>query len=44
VNLLHKKLWIPGPTEVKDDVLMEQAKPLFGHRSKDLMKERLCAV
>jgi aspartate aminotransferase-like enzyme len=35
VNLLHKKLWIPGPTEVKDDVLMEQAKPLFGHRSKD---------
>lgn len=32
---MHKKLWIPGPTEVKEDVLKEQAKPLFGHRSND---------
>ena len=33
--LLHKKLWIPGPTEVKDDVLEQQSKKLFGHRSND---------
>ncbi|MCE7741760.1 MAG: alanine--glyoxylate aminotransferase family protein [Candidatus Heimdallarchaeota archaeon] len=32
---MHKKLWIPGPTEVEDDVLKAQAKPLFGHRSND---------
>ncbi|MBY9000542.1 MAG: alanine--glyoxylate aminotransferase family protein [Candidatus Heimdallarchaeota archaeon] len=32
---MHKKLWIPGPTEVKDDVLKQQAKGLFGHRSND---------
>lgn len=32
---MHKKLWIPGPTEVKEAVLKEQAKPLFGHRSND---------
>lgn len=32
---MHKKLWIPGPTEVKEEVLKEQAKYLFGHRSND---------
>ena len=32
---MHKKLWIPGPTEVKEEVLKQQAKPLFGHRSKN---------
>ncbi len=32
---MQKKLWIPGPTEVKEDVLKQQAKPLFGHRSND---------
>ena len=32
---MHKKLWIPGPTEVKEEVLKQQTKPLFGHRSND---------
>ena len=32
---MHKKLWIPGPTEVKEEILKEQAKYLFGHRSND---------
>lgn len=32
---MHKKLLIPGPTEVSQEVLREQTKPLIGHRSKD---------
>ena len=32
---MHKKLWIPGPTEVKEDVLQAQTKYLVGHRSKE---------
>lgn len=32
---MHRKLFIPGPTEVKQDVLDAQAKPMIGHRSKD---------
>ena len=32
---MHKKLFIPGPTEVRQDILDAQAKPLIGHRSKD---------
>lgn len=32
---MHKKLWIPGPTEVKEEVLNQQAKYLVGHRSND---------
>ncbi len=32
---MHKKLFIPGPTEVRDDILQAQAKPMIGHRSKD---------
>lgn len=32
---MHKRLWIPGPTEVKEDVLQAQTKPLVGHRSKE---------
>jgi len=32
---LHKKLFIPGPTEVEPDVLLQQAKPLIGHRPKE---------
>jgi len=32
---MHKKLFIPGPTEVREDILNAQAKPLIGHRSKD---------
>lgn len=32
---MHKKLFIPGPTEVREDILQAQAKPMIGHRSKD---------
>ncbi|NPE06943.1 MAG: alanine--glyoxylate aminotransferase family protein, partial [Asgard group archaeon] len=32
---MHKRLLIPGPTEVKSDVLKQQAKPLIGHRPKE---------
>jgi len=32
---MHKKLFIPGPTEVRQDILDAQAKPMIGHRSKD---------
>jgi aspartate aminotransferase-like enzyme len=31
---MHKKLFIPGPTEVREDILAAQAKPLIGHRMK----------
>ncbi|MDD4045506.1 MAG: alanine--glyoxylate aminotransferase family protein [Tissierellia bacterium] len=32
---MHKKLFIPGPIEVKEDVLSKMATPMIGHRSKD---------
>jgi aspartate aminotransferase-like enzyme len=32
---MHKRLLIPGPTEVSQDILHEQAHPLIGHRSKE---------
>jgi len=32
---MRKKLFIPGPTEVKNDVLEKMATPLIGHRSKE---------
>jgi aspartate aminotransferase-like enzyme len=32
---MHKKLFIPGPTEVREDILKAQAKWMIGHRSKD---------
>lgn len=32
---MHKKLFIPGPTEVAHDVLAKLATPMIGHRSKD---------
>lgn len=32
---MHKKLFIPGPVEVKEDVLQKMATPMIGHRSKD---------
>ncbi|NLO22033.1 MAG: alanine--glyoxylate aminotransferase family protein [Syntrophomonadaceae bacterium] len=32
---MHKKLFIPGPVEVKGDVLEKMATPMIGHRSKD---------
>jgi len=36
--LMHKKLFIPGPTEVHPDVLAKMATPMIGHRSKDASK------
>ena len=32
---MKKKLFIPGPVEVRKEVLEEMSKPLFGHRSKE---------
>lgn len=32
---MKKKLFIPGPTEVKDNVLKKMSTPLIGHRSKE---------
>ncbi|HNZ83366.1 MAG TPA: alanine--glyoxylate aminotransferase family protein [Sedimentibacter sp.] len=32
---MHKKLFIPGPIEVREDVLNKMATPMIGHRSKD---------
>jgi len=31
---MHKKLFIPGPTEVREDILLAQSQPLIGHRMK----------
>ena len=30
---MHKKLFIPGPVDVREDVLQKMATPLIGHRS-----------
>ena len=35
---MHKKLFIPGPVEVRDDVLQKMATPMIGHRTKDASK------
>jgi aspartate aminotransferase-like enzyme len=32
---MHKKLLIPGPTEVSQEILNEQTHPLIGHREKE---------
>ena len=32
---MHKKLFIPGPVEVREEVLEKMATPMIGHRSKD---------
>jgi len=32
---MHKKLFIPGPVEVREGVLSKMATPMIGHRSKD---------
>jgi aspartate aminotransferase-like enzyme len=32
---MYKKLFIPGPTHVRDEVLQAQTAPMIGHRSKD---------
>lgn len=31
----HYQLFIPGPTEVREEILKEMARPLIGHRSKE---------
>ncbi len=35
---MHKKLFIPGPTEVREDVLSKMATPQIGHRSKEFQE------
>lgn len=35
---MHKKLFIPGPVEVRPDVLQKMATPMIGHRTKDASK------
>ena len=32
---MHKSLFIPGPVNVRDDVLQKMATPMIGHRTKD---------
>lgn len=32
---MHKRLFIPGPVEVRPEVLQKMATPMIGHRSKD---------
>ncbi|WP_333861827.1 pyridoxal-phosphate-dependent aminotransferase family protein [Clostridium sp.] len=32
---MHKKLFIPGPVEVKEDVLKKMSEPMIGHRTKE---------
>ena len=32
---MHKKLFIPGPTEVSEEVLNAMTKPMIGHRMKE---------
>jgi aspartate aminotransferase-like enzyme len=32
---MHKKLFIPGPVEVRDDVLQTLATPMIGHRTQE---------
>ncbi len=32
---MHKDLFIPGPTEVRPEILKEMSKPMIGHRSKE---------
>lgn len=35
---MHKKLFIPGPVDVKEDVRQKMATPMIGHRTKDASK------
>ncbi|OPL09237.1 MAG: aminotransferase [delta proteobacterium ML8_F1] len=32
---MHKKLFIPGPVDVREDVLQRMATPMIGHRTKE---------
>ena len=35
---MHKKLFIPGPTEVREEILNELANPQIGHRTDEFRK------
>ena len=35
---MHKQLFIPGPVDVKEDVLAQMSTPMIGHRTKDISK------
>lgn len=35
---MPKKLFIPGPTHVRDDILKEMSRPMIGHRSSEFSK------
>jgi aspartate aminotransferase-like enzyme len=32
---VHKKLFIPGPVEVKEDILKAMSTPMIGHRTEE---------
>ncbi len=36
MKIEHKKLFIPGPTEVREEILREISKPVIGHRTKEI--------
>ncbi len=35
---MHKKLFIPGPTEVRSEILEKMSTPMIGHRSKEFQQ------
>ncbi|MGI6546307.1 MAG: pyridoxal-phosphate-dependent aminotransferase family protein [Fastidiosipilaceae bacterium] len=35
---MHKRLFIPGPVDVRQEVLEKMSKPMIGHRTKDATK------
>ncbi len=41
---MHKKLFIPGPVDVRPEILEAMATPMIGHRTKDAsaLGERIC--
>ena len=43
---MHKKLFIPGPVEVREDVLQSLATPMIGHRTKDAstLQREICEM
>ena len=36
--MTHNRLWIPGPTDVADDILLAQVIPMIGHREPEFTK------
>ena len=39
--MLRPRLYIPGPTHVRDDVLLAQLEPMIGHRSPEYSQLQL---